>query len=304
MQGIALILLGAFAGAPNDDTSAATIPTIYVAGEPFQVELSYTAGEKDLVIEGWQIGPAAFVLDGKPLADRKNQSKITLPTGSTLNLSLDLAPYIEAEGDFKLSFGRGKSEIAQEVQAFMGAPEGLDFMAHPVEELGDFVVMLQTNRGNMMVEFFPDLAPNHVRNYLDLSYTGFYDGTQFHRVSPSFMIQGGDPNTKTDRRNTWGTGNGPRMVDAEFSERKHLRGILSMARGPSPNSASCQFFVMTTDYPGLDNQYSVFGKLVSGLDTLEKIATADGQRSPRDGTVRPSEPQRIERAIVLQKPSK
>jgi cyclophilin family peptidyl-prolyl cis-trans isomerase len=303
MQEIALILLGALAGAPTQDAQA-TIPSVFVAGQPFRVEVSYTAGDEDLDLEAWQLGPSAFVMDGKPLVPRKNQAKIPLGKGSTLSLTMDLSPHIEAEGEFKLSFGRGDGEIVQEVMAFQGAPEGLDFMTHPAEELGDFMVMLQTNRGNMLVEFYPDKAPNHVRNFLDLSYTGFYEGVQFHRVSPTFMIQGGCPNTKTNRRNTWGTGSGPRMLDAEFNDTKHERGILSMARGPSPNSGSCQFFVMTTEYPSLDNQYSVFGKLADGYDTLDKIANAEGQRNPRDGTVKPTSPQQIERTLVLKKPSK
>ena len=188
------------------------------------------------------------------------------------------------------------------MSVYGGAPEGLDFTAMNTTELAKYVVMLQTNRGNLMVEFWPEVAPNHVRNYLDLSYTGFYDGVLFHRVSPTFMIQGGCPNTKTDRKSAWGTGSGPRQLNSEFNEKKHVRGVLSMARGQSPNSASSQFFVMTADSFFLDGQYSVFGRLVSGFGALDRIANAKGRKSA-DGTARPDEPQRIEKAIVLRRPT-
>jgi peptidyl-prolyl cis-trans isomerase B (cyclophilin B) len=106
------------------------------------------------------------------------------------------------------------------------------------------------------------------------------------------MIQGGDP-TGT------GSGNGPRTLKSEFTrEKKHERGVLSMARTADPNSASCQFFVMHGPAPGLDGQYSIFGKLVSGYETLDKIASAPGTKIDQ-ATVRPTEPQRIEKAIVL-----
>ena len=171
-------------------------------------------------------------------------------------------------------------------------------MSLPVEELGGYNVLIVTSQGDLVVEFFPDLAPGHVRNFLDLSYSGFYEGTLFHRVSPSFMIQGGCPNTRTSNKRTWGTGSGPRMLPPEFSDRKHERGILSMARGPAKDSASSQFFIMTVDYPSLDNNYTVFGRMVSGDETLTAISNAQGVRN-QDGTTRPSSPQRIERTIVL-----
>ena len=116
------------------------------------------------------------------------------------------------------------------------------------------------------------------------------------------MIQGGCPNTKSNNRSSWGLGRGPRMLDGEFSDRPHERGVLSMARGSSRSSASSQFFIMTTKNAALDdpkNPYSVFGRLVSGDATLEAIANAPGQLNPRDQTIRPTEPQRIEEAIVL-----
>jgi peptidyl-prolyl cis-trans isomerase B (cyclophilin B) len=144
------------------------------------------------------------------------------------------------------------------------AETGLDFLKMPAGELVQFHVVMDTNQGEMEVEFWPDVAPEHVRNFLDLAYTGFYDKKTFHRVIKGFMIQGGCPQGS-------GMGDGPRKLKAEFSARKHTKGVLSMARSSNPNSASCQFFVMHADSPHLDGQYSAFGKLVRGVETLDKI---------------------------------
>jgi peptidyl-prolyl cis-trans isomerase B (cyclophilin B) len=167
------------------------------------------------------------------------------------------------------------------------APPGLDFMKMPVGDLSKYRVILETNQGNLEVEFWPDDAPNHVRNFLDLAYTGFYDGTTFHRVIPGFMIQGGDP-TGT------GTGDGKRRLKAEFNKRKHEAGVLSMARSSSPDSASCQFFVMHAKSPHLDGQYSAFGKLVTGTEVVEKIV-----KTKRGANDKPVEPQKIVKAKVV-----
>ena len=171
------------------------------------------------------------------------------------------------------------------------AEKGLDFMKMPVAELSKFRVILETNQGTLEAEFWPDVAPNHVRNFLDLAYTGFYDGTTFHRVIPGFMIQGGDP-TGT------GSGDGKRKLKAEFNAKKHERGVLSMARSSSPDSASCQFFVMHARSPHLDGQYSGFGQLVSGLDVVDKIVKV--KTKPGD---KPVEPQKIVKATVVKKPA-
>src|SRR5262249_38224160 len=143
--------------------------------------------------------------------------------------------------------------------------KGLDFTKMSADDLGKCHVVLQTNRGDMELEFWPDIAPKHVANFLDLAYTGFYNGTTFHRVIPGFMIHGGDP-TGT------GTGNGPRKLKAEFNAKKHEPGVLSMARTADPDSASCQFFIVHAKAPNLDGQYTAFGKLVSGLDVVDKVA--------------------------------
>ena len=151
--------------------------------------------------------------------------------------------------------------------------------------------LIETKFGEIEIEFLEDKAPGHVKNFLDLAKKGFYDGTTFHRVIPGFMIQGGDP-TGT------GSGNGKRMLKAEFNKRKHVPGVLSMARTNDPNSASCQFFVMHGNATHLDGQYSAFGQLVSGLDVVDQIV-----KTPRGAQDRPNEKQVIERAVVLKRPA-
>jgi peptidyl-prolyl cis-trans isomerase B (cyclophilin B) len=167
------------------------------------------------------------------------------------------------------------------------AEKGLDFTKMPLADLSKYRVVIETNRGAMEAEMWPDVAPNHVRNFLDLAYTGFYDGKIFHRVIPGFMIQGGDP-TGT------GTGNGPRRLKAEFNDRKHEAGVLSMARSSDPNSASCQFFVMHARSPHLDGQYSAFGKVTKGLEVVDLIAKS--KTRPGD---KPVEPQTIVKMTVV-----
>ena len=134
---------------------------------------------------------------------------------------------------------------------------------------------IETNHGKISFELLPDLAPETVRNFEKLTKDGFYDGTLFHRVIPGFMIQGGDPNTKTDNKGSWGMG-GPRYnVKAEFSSRSHLRGIVSMARAQDPDSAGSQFFIVTSDSAFLDRQYTVFGQVKEGMDVADKIVNMD-----------------------------
>lgn len=130
---------------------------------------------------------------------------------------------------------------------------------------------IETSQGVITIEFFPDEAPNHVKNFAKLANSGFYDGTLFHRLIPGFMIQGGDPNTRDGPRDTWGTGGPDGNVNAEFNFRSHVRGIVSMARAQDPNSAGSQFFIVVKDSKFLDRQYTVFGKVTSGMDVADKI---------------------------------
>lgn len=139
----------------------------------------------------------------------------------------------------------------------------------------DKLVILHTNLGKIVMEFFPNDAPNHVENFIKLAEDGFYDGTIFHRIIPGFMIQGGDPNTKGGEQSTWGTGGPDYSVNAEFNTIKHNRGIVSMARSQDPNSAGSQFFIVHKDSNFLDQQYTVFGRIVTeeSFTTLDKIAS-------------------------------
>ena len=136
------------------------------------------------------------------------------------------------------------------------------------------VAVLKTSEGEMVLEFWPDVAPGHVENFKKLARQGFYDGTCFHRVIKGFMIQGGDPLTKdAANQSRWGTGDPGYKIKAEFSDKAHVRGVLSMARSQDPNSAGSQFFICHGEPRFLDKQYTAFGKLIKGDDVLEKIAT-------------------------------
>ncbi|MBN4081401.1 peptidylprolyl isomerase [Caldithrix abyssi] len=151
------------------------------------------------------------------------------------------------------------------------------------------VAVISTQFGDMVVEFYPDVAPMHVENFQVLAKEGYYDGTTFHRVIPGFMVQGGDPNSKDNDRFNDGTGgragkffgighdNDPDswLVPAEFSDSLHVRGTISMARTPNPNSASSQFFICYAPQPSLDHQYTVFGQVISGLEVINQIANVN-----------------------------
>ncbi len=135
------------------------------------------------------------------------------------------------------------------------------------------VAVIKTTEGDMVVEFWPDVAPKTVENFKTLAKKGFYDGTCFHRVIKDFMIQGGDPLTKDpSKEGSWGTGDPGYKVKAEFNDRHHDRGVLSMARSQDPDSAGSQFFICHGNPRFLDKQYTAFGKLIKGDDVLEKIA--------------------------------
>src|SRR6478735_439305 len=134
------------------------------------------------------------------------------------------------------------------------------------------VAVIKTSEGEMVAEFWPDVAPKTVENFKKLAQSGFYDGTAFHRVIKGFMIQGGDPLTKDDsKQSMWGTGGPGWKVPAEFNEKSHVRGVLSAARSQDPNSAGSQFLICHDKATFLDRQYTAFGKLIKGDEVLEKI---------------------------------
>ena len=153
----------------------------------------------------------------------------------------------------------------------------ISFGNYAFAQNNDKLVILETNLGNIVIEFFSEDAPNHVANFIKLSESGFYDGTIFHRIIPGFMIQGGDPNTISGDPDTWGIGGPDERVNAEFNTIKHNRGIVSMARSQDPNSGGSQFFVVHKDSNFLDEQYTVFGRIVTeeSFQTLDKIAAVE-----------------------------
>ena len=149
---------------------------------------------------------------------------------------------------------------------------------------GNELAVIETTLGDIELELQNDIAPGHVKNFKDLAEKGFYDGTTFHRVIPGFMIQGGDPNTKSDDRSTHGMGGPGYTIKAEFSSTPHTRGVLSMARSQDPDSAGSQFFVVVKDSSFLDNQYTAFGRVTKGMEVVDKIVSV-----PRDSKDNPDE---------------
>ena len=155
----------------------------------------------------------------------------------------------------------------------------------------EVVAVITTNKGDIVLEFYPDIAPKHVESFITHAENGYYDGTTFHRVIPDFMIQGGDPNSRSEDRGMHGMGGNAGvyygvgdennseswMLPAEFSSKPHNRGILSMARAQDPNSAGSQFFICVADAHFLNNNYTVFGKVLKGMDVADQIVN-----SPRD----------------------
>jgi len=155
------------------------------------------------------------------------------------------------------------------------------------------IAVIETSLGNIEFELLGDVAPGHVKNFKDLAKEGFYDGTIFHRVIPGFMVQGGDPNTKSDDRSSHGMGGPGHTIKAEFNDEPHVRGIVSMARSQDPDSAGSQFFVVVKDSDFLDGQYTAFGRVISGLDVADKIVD-----SPRDDKDNPID--RIEMKVTIE----
>ncbi len=155
------------------------------------------------------------------------------------------------------------------------------------------IAVIETSLGNIEFELLEDVAPGHVKNFKDLASSGFYNGTTFHRVIPGFMVQGGDPNTKSDDRSSHGMGGPGHTIKAEFNDEPHVRGIVSMARSQDPDSAGSQFFVVVKDSDFLDGQYTAFGRVVSGMDVADKIV--DSPRDDRDNPI-----DRIEMKVTIE----
>jgi len=166
------------------------------------------------------------------------------------------------------------------------------FTPEEIKKMSETTAIIETNLGNIELKFFPEVAPNHVKNFVDLAKKGFYDGTIFHRVIPGFMIQGGDPNSKNPDKSGHGMGGPGYTVKAEFNDKPHKRGTLSMARSQDPDSAGSQFFICVADAAFLNKKYTVFGEVVSGMQVADKIVN-----QPRDKRDNPGE--RIEMKVKI-----
>ncbi len=151
---------------------------------------------------------------------------------------------------------------------------------------------ISTKFGDLVIRFFPDEAPRHVENFLELGKMGFYDGTTFHRVVPGSLIQGGDPLSKEPDRSQHGTGGPGYVLNPEPNDRPHKRGAVSTSKMPRDagatrdfNDHGSQFFICVTDQSGLDRRYTVVGQVIRGLDVIDKIIAV-----PRDDSDNPLEP--------------
>ena len=167
----------------------------------------------------------------------------------------------------------------------MPALKNITVTKEEIKKMSETKAVIETKFGNITLKFYPDVAPGHVKNFIDLAKQGVYDNTVFHRVIPGFMIQGGDPTSKDPaKRRMYGTGGPGYTIKAEFNNKPHKRGVLSMARSQSPDSAGCQFFICVADSTFLDRQYTAFGRVLRGMEVADQIVNA-----PRDGRDNPKE---------------
>jgi peptidyl-prolyl cis-trans isomerase B (cyclophilin B) len=166
------------------------------------------------------------------------------------------------------------------------------------------VAVIDTTKGTMVIEFWPDVAPKTVENFKKLSRDKFYDGTAFHRIIKGFMVQGGDPLTKDKTKEAmWGTGDPGYKIKAEFNNRSHQRGVISMARSSDPDSAGCQFFICDGDASFLDQKYTAFGTLIRGDDVLGMISNTPTARSASGENSKPQERVEVKSIKIVPKDS-
>jgi peptidyl-prolyl cis-trans isomerase B (cyclophilin B) len=162
------------------------------------------------------------------------------------------------------------------------------------------VAVIKTNEGEMVIQFWTDAAPNTIENFKKLARKGLYDGTIFHRIVKDFMIQGGDPNSKDPaKESTYGAGDPGYTIKAEFNNHSHDRGVISMARGPNPDSAGSQFFICLAPVRRLDGQYTTFGKLIKGDDVLDKIGNTSVERNAQGEMSKPTKRVVIESVKIV-----
>ena len=171
---------------------------------------------------------------------------------------------------------------------------------NPPMNASNEVAVIKTSEGDMVVRFWNDAAPNTIENFKKLVRSGFYDGTIFHRIVKGFMIQGGDPNSKDPgKESSYGEGGPGYKIKAEFNDRSHERGVISMARSSDPDSAGSQFFICLASVPRLDHQYTTFGKLIKGDDVLEKIGDTPVTRNSTGENSKPTKRVTIESIKIV-----
>ena len=200
-------------------------------------------------------------------------------TSAYMNGALEEAQTAFDKGDFYGAMEQTKAmkdKAAQLAEDVMVVAERAVLKADPDDPRE--VAVIQTRMGQIVFEFFPKDASNHVANFKKLAKMHFYNGTTFHRVIPGFMIQGGDPNSKDNNRANDGLGGPGYTIDAEFNRRPHVKGTVSMARSPDPNSAGSQFFICVAPQPQLDRKYTVFGQVIAGMDAADMIVETPKDR--------------------------
>jgi len=219
--------------------------------------------------------------------------------GGTLVVSLEQNLGSLPAGSVEVFLGKDNEKLGPWKLLILKAAAKADFDKATPEQPAKTAAVLLTTHGAMLLEFYPDKAPNTVRNFLKLSSKGFYDGSPFHRIIKDFMIQGGDP-TGT------GMGDAGYTLKAEFNDLEHRKGVISMARSPDPDfdSASCQFFIVHGAHASnLDRQYTAFGKLLDGLETLDKIASVPCEVGEGGEPSHPKEPVALKKVILVEKPT-
>lgn len=310
-----LLLLAATASLQESVSATMTAPTLYIEGEPYPATVRIEAPpDRATKIPAWALSAAGFQLDGTALGLGGTEDVVSLVPGQVIETTLDLAEKIRRSEafqgrDFRLSYVGVPGAGVVESYYLQRAERGIDFMQLPAAQLDDYDVVLMTMHGPIWLELWSDVAPEHVRNFLDLAYRGFYDDNHFHRVIPGFMVQGGGE--KPDRP-------APRRLKNEFNDRRHVAGVLSMARLgvdtkdasgnviPQYDSATCEFFIVHKTSPHLDGKYTAFGRVVLGMDAVE--ATVDSVKdvfNPRNpSTHKPKVRQEILEALVVRAPAR
>ena len=167
-------------------------------------------------------------------------------------------------------------EIKNVVIRTRPAPAPPPFTQETTEELSQYRVVMETSKGNIVLEMFPDKAPNHVRHFLRITSVAAYDKTAFHRIAPGFVIQAGDLNTRSEPVSQVAQKYIVK-IRAEINDVKHRAGIVSMARGDEIDSALTSFFIVLADQPALDGTYTVFGRVVEGMEAVERIAATPAE---------------------------